>query len=326
MRPFRFTSATSLDQLGAVADDLRACFIAGGTTVVDLMKLEVMKPAHLIAIDRLPLRGIRVDGDGLRIGALETMSAVAAHPAVAGGYVVISQALLQSASAQLRNMATIGGNLLQRTRCSYFRDVNSPCNKRVPGSGCPAINGENRMLAILGTSPNCIATNPSDLAVALVALNAEVQLKNRTRSRTVPLREFYLEPGDRPDLENVLEPGELITEVRVPKPAAGAKTLYVKVRDRASYEFALSSAAVVLALDGNRVQSADIAVGGVGTKPWLLPQVGAALVGKTLDRANLEAAVALAADGAKRYSDNGFKVELMQRSVVRACSQLGGLA
>lgn len=324
MRPFRFTAVASFDQLGQPGP--QTCFIAGGTTLVDLMKLEVMTPDELIAIDQLPLRGIREDARGLRIGALETMSAVAAHPAVAGGYQVVSQALLQSASAQLRNMATIGGNLLQRTRCGYFRDVNSACNKRAPGSGCPAITGENRMLAILGTSSSCIATNPSDLAVALVVLDAQLCLRSQGGGvRTVALRDFYLEPGDRPDRENVLQPGELITEVVVPRPAAGIKTGYVKIRDRASYEFALASAAAVLAMDGDRVRQAEVAVGGVGTKPWLLPQVGAALNGRTLDRANLEAAAALAADGAKRYSDNGFKVELMQRTVVRAFSQLGGL-
>ena len=324
MRPFRFNAVTSFDQLGQPGP--QTSFIAGGTTVVDLMKLEVMTPDELIAIDQLPLRGIQENADGLRIGALETMSAVAAHPAVVGGYRVISESLLQSASAQLRNMATIGGNLLQRTRCSYFRDVNSPCNKRVPGSGCPAIQGENRMLAILGTSSSCIATNPSDLAVALVVLDARVQLRSRAGMRTVALRDFYLEPGDRPDRENVLQPGELITEVTVPRPAAGAKTGYVKVRDRASYEFALTSAAVVLAMDGDRVRTAEVAVGGVGTKPWFLPEVGAALNGRTLDRPNLEAAAALASNRAKRYSDNGFKVELMQRTVVRAFSRLGGIA
>jgi xanthine dehydrogenase YagS FAD-binding subunit len=324
MRPFRFTAVTSFDQLGQPRP--QSSYLAGGTTVVDLMKLEVMTPDELVAIDQLPLRGIQENADGLRIGALETMSAVAAHPAVVAGYQVISQALLQSASPQLRNMATIGGNLLQRTRCSYFRDVNSACNKRVPGSGCPAIKGENRMLAILGTSSSCIATNPSDLAVALVALDAQVQLRSQAGVRSVALREFYLEPGDRPDRENVLQPGELITEVTVPRPAAGTKTGYLKIRDRASYEFALTSAAVALNMDGDRVRKAEVAVGGVGTKPWLLPEVGAALNGRTLDRANLEAAAALAANGAKRYSDNGFKVELMQRTVIRAVSQLGGLA
>jgi xanthine dehydrogenase YagS FAD-binding subunit len=324
MRPFRFTAVTSFDQLGQQSP--QSSYLAGGTTLVDLMKLEVMTPDELIAIDQLPLRGIQENADGLRIGALETMSAVAAHPAVVGGYQAISQSLLQSASPQLRNMATIGGNLLQRTRCSYFRDTNSACNKRVPGSGCPAINGENRMLAILGTSSSCIATNPSDLAVALVALDAQVHLRGQGGTRTVALRDFYLEPGDRPDRENVLEPGELITEVTVPRPPAGTKTGYVKVRDRASYEFALTSAAVVLSMDGDRVRKAEVAVGGVGTKPWLLPNVGAALSGRTLDRPNLEVAAALAADGAKRYSDNGFKVELMQRTVIRAFSQLGGLA
>ncbi len=324
MRPFRLVTATSFDQVGQ--PDPQVCYLAGGTNVVDLLKLEVSKPAQLTAISRLPLRGIEEDARGLRIGALETMSAVAAHPVVAQNYPVISQALVQSASAQLRNMATMGGNLLQRTRCVYFRDVTSACNKRVPGSGCPAIAGENRMLAILGTSPHCIATSPSDLAVALVALDAAVSLRSSAGTRVVPLREFYVEPGDRPDLENVLGPGELITEIQVPKPEPGTRSLYVKVRDRASYEFALSSAAAVLSIDGDRVRKAALAVGGVGTRPWLVPKLAAALEGQTLDRGRLDAAAGLAAEGAKRYSNNGFKVELVQRTVVRAFSELGGLA
>ncbi|HEY0789629.1 MAG TPA: FAD binding domain-containing protein [Chthoniobacterales bacterium] len=324
MSPIQFQTIGSLAEAEAVRPP--ASFIAGGTNVVDLLKLEVLKPGTLVSITPLPLRGIDEKGDGLRIGALETMSAVAAHPLVASGYPVIAQALLQSASAQLRNMASMGGNLLQRTRCGYFRDVNSGCNKRVPGTGCPAIHGANRMLAILGTSPHCIATNPSDLAVALVALDAAVAVRGQDGSRSIRLREFYLEPGDTPDRENQLRPGELITEIRVPRLAPNTRSAYVKVRDRASYEFALSSAAVALTMDGDRVQKAEVAAGGVGTKPWWLPRVGDALVGKTLSLDTVEAAARLSSENSQRYSDNGFKVEMLQRTLVRALCVTGGIA
>ena len=203
-------------------------FIAGGTTLVDLMKLEVMKPARLVDLNRLPMRGIELREDGLRIGVLEKMSDVAVHPEVAANYPVISEALFKSASAQIRNMASIGGNLLQRTRCGYFRDVNTPCNKREPGSGCPAINGENRMHAILGTSLSCVATHASDLAVALVALDASVRIQSGMNERLLQLDDLYLLPGDSPDRENRLHPGELITEIRVPRLPWARKSTYLK--------------------------------------------------------------------------------------------------
>ncbi|MFD9893489.1 FAD binding domain-containing protein, partial [Amycolatopsis sp. NPDC059027] len=238
MRPFDLTAPTTVE----AALSAPGTFLAGGTTLVDLMKLNVLTPPRVLDINALPLRGIETE-DGLRIGALERMSDIAAHPGV---YPVISRALLLSASQQLRNMASIGGNLLQRTRCTYFRDVATPCNKRKPGSGCPAISGANRMHAVLGTSDHCVATHASDVAVALVALDAEIRLAGADGDRTVKLADFYRLPGETPEVENELRSGELITEVVVPRLAWATRSTYVKVRDRQSYEFALCSAAVAL--------------------------------------------------------------------------------
>ena len=240
--------------------------LRGGTTLIDLMKLEVMTPSQLVDINRLPMRGIEWTSDGLRIGALEKMSDVAEHPEVVAKYPVISQALLKSASAQLRNMASMGGNLLQRTRCGYFRDVSTPCNKRQPGSGCPAIDGWNRTHAILGTSSSCVATHPSDLAVALVALDASILLQSGNNDRLVKLDDFYRVPGETPDKENQLKSGELITEIRVPRLPWARRSVYLKIRDRESYEFALTSVAVALDVDANNVRDARVAVGGVRDK------------------------------------------------------------
>lgn len=310
MRPFELTAPATLD------DAVRAqgTFLAGGTTLVDLMKLNVLTPHHVLDINDLPLRGIDTS-DGLRFGALERMSDIAAHPGV---YPVISRALLASASQQLRNMASIGGNLLQRTRCGYFRDVAMPCNKRTPGSGCSAISGVNRMHAVLGTSESCVATHASDVAVALVALDAEVVLTGADGTRTVALAEFYRLPGETPDVENDLRPGELITEVVVPRLDWASRSTYVKVRDRASYEFALCSAAVALDIQDSRVVDARVAVGGVATVPWRLTAVEEALRGAPATVESFEAAAEVAADGAKPLSGNGFKVSLLKRTVVRA--------
>jgi len=326
MRPFLYESSSSVQE--AIArSGTGSAFIAGGTTILDLMKLEVMNPSRLMDVNRLPhMRGIEMREDGLRIGALEKMSDVAAHPELVANYPVISEALLKSASAQIRNMASIGGNLLQRTRCGYFRDVATPCNKREPGSGCSAIDGENRMHAILGTSSSCIATHPSDLAVALVALDASVRLQNEVGERLMKLDDFYLVPGTTPDRENQLRPGELITEVRIPRLPWARKSSYLKIRDRESYEFALTSAAVALDLDGDTIRDVRIAVGGVGTKPWKLATVREALVGKSLNHETVVAAAKLAVDGATPFPQNGFKVDLIQRTIVRALVNLGGLA
>jgi xanthine dehydrogenase YagS FAD-binding subunit len=301
-------------------------FIAGGTTLIDLMKLEVMTPSQLVDINRLPMRGIELTSDGLRIGALEKMSDVAEHPEVVTKYPVISQALLKSASAQLRNMASMGGNLLQRTRCGYFRDVSTPCNKRQPGSGCPAIEGWNRTHAILGASSSCVATHPSDLAVALVALDASILLQSGNNHRLVKLGDFYRVPAETPDKENQLNPGELITEIRVPRLPWAQRSVYLKIRDRESYEFALASVAVALDVDANNIRDARVAVGGVGTKPWNLPKVRDALIGKPLNQQTFEGAAKLATEGAKPLRHNAFKVELVQRTIVRALMNLGSLA
>jgi xanthine dehydrogenase YagS FAD-binding subunit len=325
MRPFVYESpstpqeATSCD----ATDDL---FIAGGTTVIDLMKLEVIKPTRLVDLNLLQMRGIEMSGDLLRIGALEKMSDVAVHPEIAINYPVIAQALLKSASPQIRNMASIGGNLLQRTRCGYFRDVNTACNKREPGSGCSAIDGENRMHAILGTSSSCVATHPSDLAVALIALEASVRLWNGASERILKLDDFYLVPGATPDRENQLRPGELITEIRVPRLPWAARSTYLKIRDRDSYEFALTSAAVALDRDGATIRDVRVAVGGVGTKPWNLPKVRESLAGKPFKEETIAAAAKLAVDGANPLKQNGFKIDLVQRTIVRAFMNLGEVA
>jgi xanthine dehydrogenase YagS FAD-binding subunit len=314
MRPFELTAPASVE--AAVASP--GAFLAGGTTLVDLMKLDVLTPRHVLDINELPLRGIDSNG-GLRIGALERMSDIATHPGV---YPMISRALLLSASQQLRNMASIGGNLLQRTRCTYFRDVAMPCNRREPGSGCPAISGSNRMHAVLGTSEKCVATHASDVAVALVALDAEIRLVSATGSRTVKLAAFYRPPGDSPEVENDLRPGELITELLVPQLDWASRSTYVKVRDRQSYEFALCSAAVALDVQDSRIVDARVAVGGVATVPWRLAAVEAALRGAPVTLASFEDAAAVAADGARSLSANGFKVPLLKRTVVRALLEL----
>ncbi|SDJ73831.1 FAD binding domain-containing protein [Nonomuraea jiangxiensis] len=319
MRAFDFAVPHDIDDALGLARD-ESAFLAGGTTLVDLMKLEVVSPEQVIDINRLPLHGIRPEPDGLRVGALERMEDVARHPAVAGPYPVIAQALLASASPQLRNMASIGGNLLQRTRCGYFRDVATPCNKRSPGTGCPAQHGDNRGHAILGTSASCAATHPSDLAVALVALEASVRLRGADGERTMPLADFYLPPGDTPHVENRLRPGELITEVIVPPLPWAGRSRYVKVRDRQSYEFALASAAVAVDLHDGEVRDARVAVGGVGTVPWRLPAVEDAL---RAGRSHEEAA-ALAAAGARPLAGNAFKVTLVQRAILRALTELAG--
>jgi xanthine dehydrogenase YagS FAD-binding subunit len=325
MHAFDFAAARTVpDALARSGDGV--AFLAGGTTLVDLMKLDVLAPARVVDINGLPLREISAGPTGLRIGALARMTDVAAHPAVAADYPVLAQALLASASPQLRNMASIGGNLLQRTRCGYFRDVHTPCNKREPGSGCPALDGENRTHAILGTSDSCAATHASDLAVALVALDAAVELRGRPGPRVLRLADFYRLPGDTPQLENELRAGELVTGVLVPRLRWARRSAYLKVRDRQSYEFALASAAVALDLAGRTVRDVRVAVGGVGTRPWRLPEVEAALRGRPLLPDTAQAAAAAAVAGARPLRHNAFKVPLVQRTIVRALLSLGGAA
>jgi xanthine dehydrogenase YagS FAD-binding subunit len=271
--------------------------------------------------------GIDVGAQGLRLGAAATMADVAAHPGVVEQFPVIAEALLNSASPQVRNQATMGGNLLQRTRCPYFRDIGyAACNKRVPGSGCAATGGENRWHAVLGTSEDCIATHASDLAVALVALDAVVEISGPGGQRTVSLVDFHRLPGSTPHLETVLEPGEVIAAITVPASPVARRSHYLKVRDRASFEFALASAAVALEMDDDRIRQARVALGGVGTKPWRAPRVEAALAGARLEPAVLRSAAALAAEGARGYGHNDFKIELMQRVIVRAVQTAGARA
>lgn len=256
-------------------------FVAGGTTLIDLMKLNVETPARVLDINRFPLDKIETTpGGGLTIGATARNSDLAYHPVVQRDYPVLSQAILSGASAQLRNMATTAGNLLQRTRCVYFRDTAMPCNKREPGTGCPAITGTNRTLAILGTSDQCIATNPSDMCVAMAALEATIHITGPKGTRAVAIGDFHLLPGNTPHRETVLEPGDLITHVTLPPPIHGSKQLYLKLRDRASYEFALASAAIVLTVNAGKITRARVALGGVGTKPWRSTEAEAALIDK----------------------------------------------
>ena len=290
---------------------------------MQLMKDDVTAPSRVLDIDAgVVSDSVTVTADGLRIGAGAKMSDVAQHPAVARDYPVVAQALLASASPQVRNMASIGGNLLQRTRCGYFRDTGFPCNKRVPGSGCPAIAGENRMHAILGGSANCVATNASDLAVALLAMGATLELRGPQGSRDVPLAAFHLLPGDTPQRETVLRPGELIMAVALPPHAWLRRSAYLKVRDRATFEWAVVSAAVALEVRDGRIHDARVALGGVGTKPWRSPEAEAALRGQSAEASSFADAAQIAVRGAKPLRENGFKVVLAQRAVTRALATL----
>lgn len=302
-------------------------FLAGGTTLLDLMKLNVETPGRVVDIARLPLTKIEtLPGGGLRVGALVTNTDMAHDPAIVQGYPMLSQAILQGASVQLRNMATTGGNILQRTRCPYFRDTASPCNKRLPGSGCPAIGGVNRILAVLGTSKDCIASHPSDMCVPLTALDTVILTDGPQGARRIPFGEFHLLPGDHPERENVLLPGEIIVAVEIPALPFAARSHYLKVRDRASYAFALTSAAVALDVSGGSVRAARIALGGVGTKPWRAPEAERALVGKPATEANFRAAAALALRGARGDTQNAFKIELAQRTLVRCLMTVASMA
>jgi xanthine dehydrogenase YagS FAD-binding subunit len=297
-------------------------FVAGGTTLLDLMKLNVERPEHVVDINRLPLDKIeQLPDGGLRIGATVRNSDLAQHPIVQRDYAVLSQALLAGASAQLRNMATTGGNLLQRTRCMYFRDTSTPCNKREPGTGCSAIDSANRTLAILGTSEHCIATNPSDMNVALAALEATIHVQGSKGERSIPIADFHVLPGNTPQRETVLEPGDLITHVTLARPALGSRSFYLKLRDRASYEFALASAAVVITVVDGKAARARMALGGVGTKPWRSTEAESLLTGQPVGDPAFRRAADAALRDAKPQSQNGFKVELAKRCLVHALKQ-----
>lgn len=292
-------------------------FIAGGTTLFDLMKLNVERPETIIDINHLPLDKVERTAEGVRIGALVRNSDLAHHPEIVKHYPVLSQALLSGASAQLRNRATTGGNLLQRTRCVYFRDTHMPCNKREPGSGCSAIEGYNRNLAILGTSEQCIATNPSDMNVALMALDAVVHIKGTKGDRAVPISAFFVLPGKTPHIEHVLQPGDLVTHVSLPALPEGTHSVYLKLRDRASYEFALSSAAVVAQIRDGKFAHLGIALGGVGTMPWRAQAAEEMLKGTAVDPAKFRAAAEAVLKEARPQSENGFKVELATRCLTQ---------
>ncbi|MER6133054.1 xanthine dehydrogenase family protein subunit M [Streptomyces sp. NPDC001815] len=324
MHPFTYTKASDTRE-ALDAGRRGGRYIAGGTTLVDLMRETVERPETLVDITGLPMRAVTATKrGGLRIGALVSMTEAAAHPQVRALYPVISQSLELSASAQLRNMATIGGNIMQRTRCTYFRDVTAACSKREPGSGCAAREGHNRAHAILGTSDHCVATHPSDVAVAFAALEATVHLLGPDGERHVPFAGFLLKPGSTPGREQSLRKGELITAVEIPALARPLKSGYLKVRDRQSYEFALTSAAVALHVRGGVIREAKVAAGGVGTVPWKLPAVEEHLVGERPSAALWTAAARTAADGARPLTHNRFKVELLQRTVERQLRIVGG--
>lgn len=318
MQAFTLIQPRNMKEALAAGSQPDTRYIAGGTDLLQLSKDNVETSARLVDLETSAAAGIQSTQERLRLEPLARMADVAAHPDVVNGWPVLSQALLASASPQVRNMATMGGNLLQRTRCGYFRDTAFACNKRVPGSGCPAINGENRMHAILGGSDHCIATYAGDMAVALVALDARVELTGTGGVRSVGIEDFHKVPGDTPHIETVLTPGELITGIEIPASAAARRSIYLKVRDRASFEFAVVSAAVALDTDGGTIRGVRIAAGGVGTKPWRLPEVEAALIGKSADAATLKAAADLAGEGAKPATLNGFKLVLLKRTVLRA--------
>lgn len=326
MRPFALRHPGSVAEAVGVASQSATAqqgasvrFLAGGTTLLDLMKLDVEQPEQVVQLRRLGLDRIEATPDGgLAIGALVTNSALARDPLVVQRYPVLSEALLSGASVQLRNMATTGGNLLQRTRCVYFRDTAMACNKRAPGSGCAALGGYHRNLAVLGTSEHCIASNPSDMNVALMALDAVIHVTGRQGERTIPIREFFLLPGATPHLETVLAPGDLITHVTLPPLPAGTRSTYLKLRDRASYEFALASCAVVLKPGAGAIEQVALALGGVGTIPWRAPAAEAVLHGQPASDANLAAAASAALQGARGHGENDFKIELARRCVLQA--------
>jgi xanthine dehydrogenase YagS FAD-binding subunit len=325
-RPRDLASALTL-RAQAGRNDAPIEYIAGGTDMIQLLQEDVRRPERLVSLAGLLDNRIEVSPQGLRIGAAATMADVAAHPAVVQQFPVIAESLLASASPQVRNQATMGGNLLQRPRCPYFRDVGySACNRRTAGSGCSAMGGDNRWHAVLGTSESCIAAHASDVAVALVALDAAVEVRGPSGQRRVPLDDFYRLPGSTPHIQTVLEPGEVITAITVSVSPAARRSHYLKVRDRASFEFALVSAAVGLDLDAGRIRQARVALGGVGTKPWRVPQVEAALAGARLEATALRKAAARAAQGARGHGHNDFKVELMQRAIVRAVETAGARA
>lgn len=319
MNPFTFTRAQdTASALLAIARERSARFIAGGTNILDFMKEGVETPGMLVDINALALRSIERLGEGLFIGALARMSDVAANEQIRSAFPMVAIALEESASPQLRNMASIGGNLLQRTRCQYFRDTAMPCNKRVPGSGCGAMEGTNRKEAVLGTSEFCIATHASDLAVALAALDASVHVHDDAGEHVVPLSEFYRLPGRTPHIENALAPNQLLTGVSIPLLPFAARSTYLKVRDREQYDFALASAAVALDAHAGVIRNARVALGGIATIPWRSPEAETALANQPATRETFTKAADAALAAARGYGENDFKIPLAKRTLVRA--------
>jgi xanthine dehydrogenase YagS FAD-binding subunit len=320
---FEYAQASDVaDAVRQITADPEAKFIAGGTNLIDLMKYEVARPMRLIDISHLPLKTVEETADGgLRIGALVPNSDLAYHPVVEKRYPLVSSAILAGASQQLRNMASTGGNLMQRTRCFYFYDVATPCNKREPGSGCSAINGINRINAILGTSEACIATHPSDLCVALAALEAKVHVAGPAGERTVAFADFHRLPGDTPEVDTNLKANEIITSIELPARGFAKNYSYLKIRDRLSYAFALVSVAAALELEGGQVKEARLALGGVAHKPWRNPEAEAALRGKSATPDVFAQAAEILLRGAKGFSHNAFKIDLARRAIIRTMTQ-----
>jgi len=320
MNSFSYTRAQEVDTaVREVTQDKAAKFIAGGTNILDLMKENVERPDRLVDITRLPLQQVESTANGgLRLGALVTNADTAYHPEVVERYPLLSKTILAGASAQLRNMATDGGNLFQRTRCYYFYDTATPCNKREPGSGCSAINGFNRIHAILGTSEQCIATHPSDMCVALAALDAVVNVKGPDGERQIKFGDFHRLPGNEPQYDNTVKAGEIVTSIDLPAEGFAKNYTYLKLRDRASYAFALVSVAVGLDLDGDTVREARVALGGVAHKPWRKPEAEALLKGQKATKENFRKVADALLQGAKGFGSNTFKIELAHRAIVRA--------
>ena len=328
MNPMRYARPGDAESaIATVATEPGSAFIAGGTTVIDLMKDDTFMPSLLVDITALPMHAIGATPAGsVRLGALATMADVADHPAVKANFPVVSQALLQSASPQLRNMATIGGNILQRTRCAYFRDSSQPCNKRSPGEGCTAIGGFNRSHAVIGTSAHCICSHPSDFAIALLAVDATVHTRGPAGVRVIPFADLHVLPGDRPDRETILHPGELVESIELPASSHARASTYLKVRDRASYEFALVSVAAALDIRHGRILSSRVAIGGVAPKPWRAYNVENALTGMAATESTYRTAATLATNGMRGFGHNDFKIPLTRKAVERALQTAGALA
>ena len=323
MNPFTYKRVTDkAEAVREVAGNRDAKFLAGGTNLIDLMKMGVQSPTELVDINRLALKRIEGIPNGLRIGALASNSEVASNKLVREGYPVLSEALLAGASPQLRNMATVGGNLLQRTRCYYFMDTTFPCNKRVPGSGCPAIPGFNRIHAILGASDKCIAVHPSDMCVALAALDAVIRVEGPAGARQIPLVDFHRLPGDTPHVDTNLQPDELIVAVDLPSSSFAKRSRYLKIRDRAQYAFALVSVAAALDMKGGRIEAARVAMGGVAHKPWRALEAEKVLAGAPAVAQTYAAAAEAAVKGAVPQRHNAFKIELAKRAIVRVLDEV----